>query len=146
VLGLGLLALVPLLSLLGVFGPARETAGATGDGLALSVSYPTRLRYFTFSSAQVTVQNVSGQALPELTVEIDRSYLEAFGEVALSPVPETITAEVFEVTFDEVPPGEARVVLISLRAQGLLGHAGQVSAQAEGAGEARVTLRTFVFP
>jgi hypothetical protein len=81
-----------------------------------------------------------------LTVEIERAYLEGFGEVALNPAPETITDGAFEVTFDEVPPGETRLVHISFRAQDPFGHVGQVAARAEGAGEARVTLRTFTLP
>jgi hypothetical protein len=130
----------------GVFGPASETTEAANGGLALSVDYPTRLRHLMISSAQVTVRNLSGQTLPELTVEIERAYLEAFGEVGLTPSPETLTAGVFAVTFDDVPPGETRLVHLSFRAQDPFGHTGQVSARAEGAGEVHVTLRTFVLP
>jgi len=145
-LSLALLALAPLLAALGMFGPTRTTTTAEDGALAVSVVYPTRLRYLMLSSIQLTVLNRSSQTLPELTVAFDRAYLEAFGEVALSPAPETVTAGAFLVTFDTVPPGESRLVHLSFRAQDPFGHAGQVIARAGGAGQAQVTLQTFILP
>jgi hypothetical protein len=50
------------------------------------------------------------------------------------------------ITFDNVPPGETRHILVSVRAQARYGHSGEVRARAETAEPVQVTLASFVIP
>ena len=144
-LGLVVMLLAPLLALVGVFGPATETATAEGDGIRLVVVYPSLVRYLTINEVRVRVTNLSGQTA-SLRLEVDPPYLESFAELAMAPGADEFTASVWVFTWQAVPAGETRQVLISGRAAKPFVHTGWLRASAAGHAPASLSITTLVFP
>jgi hypothetical protein len=71
VIGVGLLALLVLLALLGVFGHSPGEASNEGEVLALEATYPTRIRFKSIDAIEVRVWNAGRVALQTVTVLFD---------------------------------------------------------------------------
>jgi hypothetical protein len=145
-IGVPLLAIIPILALFGVFGTSTGEASAESAELQLHISYPTRFRYKVINSLTVEVRNRTGQALPAITVDFDKSYLSQFSGVAFTPSVKTVTGEVYMVELTDVQPNEARTVSVEIQAEEYGGHPGFISATAGDAEGVRATVNTFVFP
>jgi hypothetical protein len=144
--GLGVILLVPLLAVAGVFGPTQKSITAQDAGLRLEVSYPARMRYLTINELRIKIQNTTAVAAPLITVVVDRQFLENFAELALEPSADQITAEGYVIELREVPAQAERHILISFRARGHFGHSGWVRAIAEDQPALTVPMSVFVFP
>jgi hypothetical protein len=145
-IGVGLIMLVPVLALLGVFGESRGATHASGAGLEVRVEYLTRLRYKMLNPMTVSVQNMSTQSIPTLTVAVDRAYIEGFSDVTFTPDADEITGSDYVVELIGVPPGETRVVTVSLEARRYGRFTGRVRAAAGDGAPAEARVETFVFP
>ena len=143
--GVPLLALLPILAAFGTFGTLRGEAGAETAVLELHVSYPTRFRYKTVEPLEVEVRNLSSEALPTVVVRLETDYLSAFSDVQITPSPSLVTEEVYEVALSEVQPGETRLVSLELQAQNYWRHRGTISVTA-GSDAAEVEVASFVIP
>ena len=139
--GLPVLAAVPLLAVLGVFGERQAEAHVSSRSVAMDVRYPERFRYRQAQSLEVTVRNVSGRAIDTLVVSLDTAYVSRFSSVRIDPSPQTA----FVVALTGMRPGETRLVSAELSGDQYGRHRGRILAVA-GADTAAVAVRTLVFP
>ena len=144
--GVILIALVPILALFNVFGEALETTSAAGPDLEVSILYPARYRYKMIDPVQISVHNISAQAIPTVTVRIDRAYLDSFSNVTLTPSAKTITGEAYEVELTDLKAGETQQVVAEIQAEEYGWHEAVIATVPEGAEPVEVSIATFVFP
>lgn len=144
--GIALLLAVPVLALLGVFGPSSSTVIETVPGLHMQVEYPVRFRYKTVSSLEASFTNTSTSTIPLLTVAFDQSYISRFSNVQLTPSPESVTGTGYRVKLNNIGPGEIRRVAVSLQGERYGLHQGSVQAFTAKQPLLRVPFSTFVFP
>lgn len=142
--GVALLLSVPILAVLGVFGPCSRTVAETIPGLEMQVDYPPRFRYQTLSTLEVSLENTSSRPLVPVTVTFDRVYISRFLQVQFTPSAKSVTATDYRVQVD-IPPGEIRRVSVSLQADRYGLHNGNIRALVNGA-SILVPVSTFVFP
>jgi hypothetical protein len=139
--GLALLALVPLLALLNAFGTSRAEATAASSALELRVEYASRSRYKVFEPLDVFVRNRSQRTLDTVAVSLDTAYIDRFSEVQIEPQP----TGVYVVPLTSVRPGETRRVAVELRGNEYGRHRGTIRAAA-GADSATARVSTIVYP
>lgn len=145
-MGIALLIVIPVLALLGIFGPGTYTITETVPGLEMQVEYPSRFRYKTISSLEVSLKNTSDHSLPLLTVAFDHTYISRFSEVQFTPSPESVTGTDYRVRVDNILPGEVRRVSVSLQAERYGRHQGNVRTLVNNNSGIRLPVSTFVFP
>ena len=144
--GMALIALIPVLALIGFFGETRAQANASSAALALSVDYPVNYRYRVHNPLTVTVRNTSQQVYETMTVAFSTSYISPFADSQFEPELSRLTSEAYEIDMEDVQPGETRIVTVVLEGQEYGQHSGTISASAEGADPVQVSVATFVFP
>ena len=140
-IGVPLLFALPVLAVLGIFGPTTERAQAESGAVALSAEYPSRIRYENKARLVVRVENRSDRPLSEVTLKLDPDYIHAFADVAIDPAPGTP----YTVPVSNLGPRESRLVSVQLTADDYGPHQGWVALSA-GGDEATIPLSTFVFP
>jgi|SRR5205085_5452315 len=140
-IGLPLLAAIPILSLLGVFGEQRSDVHATSRSVAMSIRYPTRFRYRQVQPLDIAVRNTSEQVIDTIQVSLDTAYISRFSSVRIEPAPNTA----FVVLVTNVRRGESRLISAELWGERYGRHQGRITAIARG-DTAAATVRTFVFP
>jgi hypothetical protein len=145
-IGMGLIALIPILALLGVFGETRAQANASNAAFSVSVDYPINYRYRVHNPLTVRLHNTSQQAYATVTVAFSTDYISPFTSSQFEPELDRMTGEAYEVDLNDVQPGETRIVTVVLEGQEYGAHSGVITATAEGAGAAQVGVATFVFP
>lgn len=148
-IGVPLLALIPLLALFGVFGTSSGSASETGENFAVDVSYPTRYRYKMVHPMVVTIENISAQTVPTVTVAFDTAYISQFSSVSFTPSPSEIDEDAYYVQLQDVRAGEVRQVVASLQAERYWMHEGEVAVSAgdvDAAEDVALEVNTFVFP
>lgn len=143
--GVPLLALLPVLAVVGIFGVGRGEAQAEDGALALRVSYPERFRLKMIEPLEIYVRN-AGDAPLAVVVRLDTNYLTAFSNVEITPGPTLVSDEVYEVSLGEVQPGETRLVSVELQAERYWQHRGSVSATSDAGDRAELAFGTFVIP
>lgn len=147
-IGMVALALLPLLALLGLFGPGDGEARAAGDVLALEVTYPERVRRGMPATLEARVTNRSAATLPTVALDPGGAFADAFTSVQVTPPP----AGTYDVVLRDVRPGETRRVIVALTAHEAGRHEGTVVATpGDAAGEpagapVRVPIHSRVFP
>jgi hypothetical protein len=115
-LGLAALCALVVAALAGLLGLTSGETQASNDGLQVTVSYPKVLRYRTSLPLEIEVRNAGSGALNRVDVRIDRSYLEAFQDVRLTPDAREVGARHVTVSLDGLPAGESRKVVAWLEA------------------------------
>ncbi len=147
-IGLPLLMLLPILALFGVFGEASTAVSDSSDVLDMEVEYATRYRYRMLNTMEVSLENLSAQAIPTLTVRFDEDYISKFSSVVFSPQLDKITDEDYVVYLQDVQPGDIRIVNIEMQGDRYGRHSGVVSATAgeDSHGRVQVEVSTFIFP
>lgn len=145
-IGVPLLALIPLAALFGVFGQRSESVRAVGDGVTLELRYPSLLRYKTALPFEATVHNSGAQPLSQVAVRIDDAWLSHFTRIDLMPQPERLTERHAEIVIDELPPGAQRKVIGVFEAHDRGRHTGQASVAIGGRVAATAELSTLVLP
>ncbi|HEY1834913.1 MAG TPA: hypothetical protein VGG08_10780 [Solirubrobacteraceae bacterium] len=86
---LGLVAALPVLALLGVFGQHPSTVSASTPAASLSVTAPTRLRGGLLFQARVEV--VPRKAIHHLQLVFDEGWWESMAVNSIKPEPESET-------------------------------------------------------
>jgi hypothetical protein len=140
-IGLPLLALVPILALLGVFGDRERTIAVASPSLGITIDYPERMRYRQSELLEISVVNRGQHVLDTVLVSVDTSYLSRFIGVRGTPPPTTD----FSVPLVGVQPGESRLLSIELTGNRYWRHPATVSA-ATGPERTTVAFSTLVFP
>ncbi|MEZ0326110.1 MAG: hypothetical protein ACAH95_09400 [Fimbriimonas sp.] len=144
-IGLPIIALLPILALFKVFDSTLDTVQSSSDGLALSVHYPTKIRYRTAEPMQITIKNETGSDQTELDIHISREYLDKFKKVTFEPDIEDIDKDSYVVELKDVKADEERRVDLELETDIIGNHSCKVWASTEGA-EASAEFKTFVYP
>jgi hypothetical protein len=121
-IGLGLLALVPVLAIGGFFGEALRTERSEDGGVELVVTYPSRLRYLQLHQIQIRVVNGSAAPLDTLRLSLDSALANRFLDVTTTPSLE----RPYELTLTDLLPGEERLALVDLRANEYGRHEGDI--------------------
>jgi hypothetical protein len=140
-IGLPLLALVPILALLGTFGDRERTIAVASPSLGITINYPDRMRYRQRELLEISVVNRGVRALDTVLVSVDTSYLSRFIDVRGTPPPTTN----FSVPLLGVQPGESRLLSVELTGNRYWRHPATVSA-ATGPERTTVAFSTLVFP
>ena len=141
VVGLPLIAAVPLLCLFGLFGESSARTTATSRAFVVAIKYPSRFRYRQFEALEITVRNRSAQPIDTVRVWLDTAYITRFSSVSIVPTPR----RAFIVDLIQVQPGESRLVDAELWGEQYGWHSGQIIVSAHG-DTATATISTFVFP
>ena len=140
-LGLGVMLLVPVLALFGLFGERWATAERLSTSLLVQVEYPTRYRYKMLNAITVRVRNRSPQALDTVTVAFDTGYVLRFSTVIFTPS----VSRAFEVPLTNVAPGETRLVTAEIQGEKYGRHEGTVTVTA-GTDSAAIPVHTTIWP
>ena len=139
--GLPLMAAVPLLCLLGFFGESGARTTAASSLLDVAIRYPARFRYRQVQTLEVTVRNRSTRTIDTVHVSLDTAYITRFSSVSIDPIPQ----RAFVVDLVRLEPGESRLVDAELWGQDYGRHNGRIVVSANG-DSAIATISTFVFP
>jgi hypothetical protein len=140
--GLPLLALIPVLALLEVFGEARRQTHAATSTFAVEVDHPTRLRTGQESSIEVVVRNLSPDTLDTVRVIFDQPFLHRFSNLSMMPSPDSRGA----VEVPGIEPAGVRRLLVELEAA-RVGRGDGILSVATGAGDSvAIWIETFVLP
>ena len=145
-IGVSLLALIPILALLGVFGETFTDTSAGSSSFQLDVHYPERYRYKMLNSLVVTIHNTSSQPFDEVLVSFDSDYIDKFSTVVFTPSVEKITSEVHLIRLEDFEPGAVQIVNVELQGERYGLHSGFIRVEAENAEPAEVTVSTLIFP
>ena len=148
-LGVPLLILIPLLALSGLFGESFATTTETGNTFAVEITYPSRYRYNMLSPLTVSIENRSDQVVPTVTVSFGQDYISQFSNVSFTPEPDEVTGEAYYVRFDDLQPGEVRLVQVELQADRYWRHNGSVAVapgDADDAPDVVIEVSTLVYP
>jgi hypothetical protein len=140
-IGLPVLALIPVLAVLGVFGDREKTIAVASPSLGITINYPERMRYRQSELLEISVVNRGQRALDTVLVSVDTSYLSRFIGVHGNPPPITD----FSVPLFGVQPGESRLISIGLTGNRYWRHPATVSATT-GTERTTVAFSTLVFP
>lgn len=109
-LGLGVLALIVLAALLGVFGQESTTTVAAGNKAILSVEAPPHLRGGLLFQARFEIHAKQRLVHPKLL--LSSGWLEAMtlNTVAPTPLSENSDPEGLSMAFEEIPAGHTLIV------------------------------------
>jgi hypothetical protein len=146
VIGLPILALVPLLALAGVFGLSRGQRSVQENGLVLDVEYPSRARLRASDWLAVTVSNGLDEAVDGVVVRVDRQYVDSFAQVDFTPAVSSVGETDYSIDLGRLPAGGSRAVTVRLTPREKWRREGSVSVFGDGTLESTVEFATFVFP
>ena len=139
--GMLIVALLPFLAVLGMFGPHQARVAASAGPVNLEVRYPSHVRHGMHDRIEITVANRSSEVIPLVEVSLDRRYLDGFSDVSFVPSADSA----FVVRLRDLRPGEDRRVRVALEADAYGWRRGGVRVTSDGA-SADAELSTFVFP
>lgn len=140
-IGLPLIAAVPILTILGVFGERATQVSARSIALDVHVTYPVRFRYRQVQSLRVSVRNVSPDTLDSVSVSFDTAYIQRFSSVRFDPA--IFSAYVARIS--KLAPGSTGSVFVELWGEQYGRHLGRVTITTRG-DSVDIPLSTFVFP
>jgi hypothetical protein len=145
-IGIPILMLLPILALLGLFGESFAGSSAESPDVALHVNYTSRYRYGLRNPLLITVKNQSPRPLANVTVAINREYIDQFSDVSFTPEAAAVHESAYLIELAEVPPGAQRLVAVELRASEHGRHHGLVTVSVAGVENVQTTFTTIVFP
>jgi hypothetical protein len=140
-IGVPLLALIPLLAIFGAFGERWETQIADRGALHTVVEFPDRFRAKLSKPISVLVENRSAMTLDSVEVAFDSSYVERFAGVSFLPD----VRHAYTVVLHDVKPGETQRVHVELEGDRAGRHRGRVVVRS-GGDSSVVSIHTIVFP
>lgn len=140
-IGMPLLALLPVLAMVGLFGESWTSATATSASLGLVVQYPTRVRATLSKPITVVVENRAATVLDTVEVSFDSTLVGRFRAIGFVPEPR----DAYVVPLANVQPRERRRVHVEIEGDRIGRHRGRVVVRTRGDSTA-VELRTIVFP
>lgn len=140
-IGIPLLALIPVLAMAGVFGESWTSTSARSVALGVLVEYPSRFRARLSKPISVVVENRSAAVLDTVEVSFDSTFVNRFPAIVFVPEP----LDAYVVSLTNLKPGEQRRVRVEIDGDRAGRHRGRVVVRARG-DSAAVELRTMVFP
>ena len=140
-IGMILIAIVPLLALLGAFGPRVARAHAASAVLDVEVRHPARYRRGMIETLEARVSNRTRAPMPRVTLAFDDAYLDAFALPTATPE----FARPYVVELSDIAPGETRTVVVDLEADRPGRHRGRAVA-VHSRDSVAVALTTLVLP
>jgi hypothetical protein len=148
-IGVPLLALLPVLALLGVLGPsnAEQAVAVPASDLLVELSYPSRLRHKGDGEMRVLVHNTGSAPRRGLLLGLDQNYLERFGRVQSLPPSQSMVSGALRIALPPLAGGESASVRLMLEA----GDWGRLPGWIElgderGTALTRMEFRTLVLP
>lgn len=144
-IGVSLLALLPILALFSVFGESINVKSASNPEISMQVQYVTRYRYRMQDAMTITVTNESPQP-STITVSIDRDYLNHFSDVTLVPDVDRVSVDAYEIDIPAVKSNETRLVTVQMQGEHYWTKTGVVSATLAGGQPVTVEVSTTIFP
>jgi hypothetical protein len=145
-IGASLLAILPVLALLGLFGESQATRTEGDDAALVTVEFPERFRYKQLQWVEIRVENTSSEAIPLVVVTVDSGYLDRFSEVAFVPEPTEVTRDVYRFEIRDLATGDSRVISSGLQAERYWLSEGEVTVEAGGAAPVIIPISTLVWP
>lgn len=145
-MGLPVLAMLPLLALFGVFDEQRASSKAEHGGLVLEVDYPGRLRFEQDAVLDLVVRNDRDQPQRGLRLAIDRRYLARFDNLRFEPPSGTLHSDHWELLLPPLAAREVRHVRIEVRAAAAGVHGGHFALAATDGTRLGATIQTLIWP
>ena len=140
--GMGLILLVPIMAVAGVFGDTAERTTLRGPNVSAAVEFPTRFRYEMLNYITVSLTNTAARPVDTINVSIDTAYLSRFSGVVFTPSAE----QAYVVPVTEVAPGETRLVRIEIQGNQYGRHTGALHIESTSGDTLSVALHSIVFP
>jgi hypothetical protein len=140
-IGITVIALIPILAAAGVFGERWAKAEATSSRLRAQVEYPSRLRAKLSKPMTVSIENRTTEPMDTVEVAFDSAYVDRFTGANFVPSPD----EAYVIPLTDVKPGETRRVHVEFEGDIVGRHSGRIVVRARG-DSAAVVVRTIVFP
>jgi hypothetical protein len=109
-IGLPLIALLPILALFRVFGDGVEITNASTPSLRVDIEYPQKFKFKQTKVVRVKVTNLSGSTIDTVNVSLDTAYMSRFKYGSITPEPKR--AYVVELT--ELQPQEKEEVVVEI--------------------------------
>jgi hypothetical protein len=140
--GLVVLALVPILAMLGLAGEQRTEHVAASSVLEVTVEYPTRMRITRHGVLRLEATNRSGGQLGPVRVLLPASYRSGFAdrELARTATPDG------EIVLPPLGPGESGTAQVDLLAHRAGRHHGALRVIPVEGDTLTIPLRTFILP
>jgi hypothetical protein len=139
--GIPLIALLPVLAATGVLGEHWTKRESESARFRTIVEYPSLVRAKLSKPITVSIENRSAQSLDTVDVTFDSSYVERFAAADFIPSPH----DSYVVSLTDVKPGETRRVHLLLEADLVGRHEGRIVVRTRD-DSASVNIRTTVFP
>ena len=140
IVGIPLIAAVPLLAVLGVFGERATTTVVRSGNIEASVTFPTRIRYRQVESLHVEIRNMSRDSIDAL-VRFDTAYVTRFSSVHFEPA----LSSAYVVPVTRLAPGASGLVSVEFSGDQYGRHRGNIIVVANG-DSVSVPIATVVFP
>lgn len=144
-IGISLLALLPILALFSVFGESINVKSASNSEISMQVEYVTRYRYRMQDAMSISVTNESPQP-STITVSIDRDYINHFSDITFVPEVARVSVDAYEVDLRAVKSHETRLVTVQMQGEHYWTKSGVVSAMLAGGHPVTVEVSTTIFP
>lgn len=141
-LGMGLILMVPVLAIAGVFGDTAQSVTRRGPNVEVAVEIPTRFRYEMLKYITISLTNASATRLDTIRVSVDTAYLDRFSGVVFTPSAE----QAYMVPVTDVAPGESRQVRIEIQGNSYGRHTGTLHIESTAGDTLTVPLHTIIFP
>ena len=139
-IGLGVLALLPVLAWAGVLGESWRVERGRIGALDVVVSYPSRFRYKQLNQIEVQVRNASAAALDSVRVALDTAFGARFSTVqSLPPLDDA-----FSLTISTIPAQQTRLAVIEIQGERYGRHQGTLTIAASDT--VRISLSITIFP
>jgi hypothetical protein len=142
VVGLTVLAVLPLLALLGLLDQKLAVEVRATPTLEVQVEHPTRIRTTRETSMRVETRNRSGEPLEGVYVRLPDDRLRGFAVTRLVPG----VSAVGRIDLPPLEPGEARVVRIGLKAERIGWHPDSIRIVSAAGDDIGIPLRSFILP
>jgi hypothetical protein len=115
-IGLLMIAAVPIMGLAGVFGTSPTVRVAQDDLVSVSVTYPRVQRFKVRDRLSILVTNTGTAELTSVELRVSNAFLLSFSDVTLTPSPDRIdeTDHVFVVT--ALQPGQTSAIVAEMQA------------------------------
>jgi len=139
--GVPLLMIVPALALAGVFDPGSVVVRREIGSLAVRTDTPRSIRQNRAGIVEIELEN-RGDEPVGAEVAISPEYLADCVAIEMTPAPHRAWA----ARVARIAPGERARVHIELEGEGAGFHEGVIRVRESSGREARIPVRTFVFP
>ncbi|HET8985285.1 MAG TPA: hypothetical protein VFN03_05955 [Trueperaceae bacterium] len=149
--GLLLVAAVPVMGVAGVFGTSPTVRVAGDDVVSVSVSYSRIQRYKVRDRLSIVVTNTGTAELAAVEVRLSNAYLLSFSDVTLTPSPDRVDETDHVFALAALQPGQTSTIVAEMQADDYWISRGTVAWSSAGQGSSAVgsgqlAIATFTWP